>query len=438
VRIGVFGLGYVGCVAAACLAQRGHEVIGVDVNRQKVEMAGAGQSPILEPGLDALMAQVVASGCLRTTVDGHGAVADSDVSLICVGTPSNNNGSLSLRFVEKVCAEIGGALARKAEYHVVIVRSTVLPGTTREVLIPVLEESSGKRAGRDFGVAVNPEFMREGCAIADYRDPSLIVVGEFDRRSGSAVERVHEGLDAAFVHTNLESAEMLKYVNNAFHALKITFANEIGNLCKVHGIDGREVMAILCRDHRLNISEAYLRPGFAFGGSCLPKDVRALLYRAKERDLDCPLLGAVLPSNEAQVRRGIGLVERTGLRKVGVLGLSFKSGTDDVRDSPVIPLVETLIGRGYEVKVFDEHVQLAALIGANRAFLEREIPHIASVMRSSLRDVVQQAEVLVVSNNCPAFDAVPALVREDQVVIDLAGLNGCDANLGRGYEGICW
>jgi GDP-mannose 6-dehydrogenase len=343
-----------------------------------------------------------------------------------------------LRFVKNVCAEIGAGLASRPDHHVVVVRSTVLPGTTREILIPILEQSSGKRAGIDFGVAVNPEFLREGCGVADYRDPSLVVVGELDERSRSVAERMYHGLEAPFVHTSLEVAELVKYVNNAFHALKVTFANEIGNLCKAHGVDGREVMSILCQDHRLNISPAYLRPGYAFGGSCLPKDLRALLYRAKERDLNCPLLGAVLPSNEAQIQRGIELVERTGLKKVGILGLSFKSGTDDVRESPVIPLVETLVGRGYEVRVFDEQVEPSDLVGANKAFLEREIPHIASLMRASLREVVREVEVLVVASECPALHALPRLIRTDQAVIDLTGLDGSDIGLGSKYEGICW
>lgn len=437
-QISVLGLGYVGCVSAACLACEGHEVIGVDINPQKVEMARSGRSPLIEPCLDELMAKAVASGRLQVSLSAREAVEMSDVSMICVGTPSNSNGSLNLRYVEKVCGGIGEALAGRSDYHVVIVRSTVLPGTVRELLIPFLEEYSGKQAGSHFGVAVNPEFLREGSAISDYYDPCLVVIGELDRRSGDVVEEVYEGLDAPCVRTTLETAEMVKYVNNAFHGLKVAFANEIGNLCKGHGVDGREVMHMLCQDHRLNISPAYLKPGFAFGGSCLPKDLRALLYRAKERDIDCSLLSAVLPSNEAQIQRGVSLVEKTGLKKVGILGLSFKGDTDDVRESPMISLIETLVGRGYQVRVFDEQVELGNLIGSNRAFLERVIPHIASLMRGSLAQVLEESEVVVVANDSPTWYQVPRLMREDQVLIDLVGIDKWHADTRGAYDGICW
>ncbi|MDP8924337.1 MAG: nucleotide sugar dehydrogenase [Chloroflexota bacterium] len=437
-KIAVFGLGYVGAVSAVCLAREGHDVIGVDVNPRKVELVEAGLSPVVETGLDELLAEVVRAGRLRATGDGRAAVRVSDVSVICVGTPSNGNGNLHVGYLESVCREIGAALGDRADYHVVVVRSTVLPGTVRERLVPILEEHSGRRAGADFGVCMNPEFLREGTGIEDYDHPSYVVVGELDARSGEAVEGLYAGIDAPIIRTAIETAEMVKYVNNAFHALKVSFANEVGNLCKAHGIDGRDVMEIFCRDERLNISAAYFKPGFAFGGSCLPKDLRALLYRAKERDLDLPLLRATLESNEAQVRRGIKLVEDTGRKRVGILGLSFKAGTDDVRESPVVPLVETLVGRGYEVKVYDEKVVPDKLIGANRSFLERELPHIASLMRSSIDDVVAEAEVVVVANGSPAFRQVPRLMREDQVLVDLAGAARVNGEMRGGYEGICW
>ena len=437
-KIAVFGLGYVGAVSAACLAREGHDVLGVDVNPRKVEMIQAGHSPIIETGLDELLADVVRAGRLQATIDGRAAVRDSDVSVICVGTPSNGNGNLHFDYIENVCREIGAALADAAGYHVVVVRSTVLPGTVRERLVPLLEQHSGRRAGVDFGVCMNPEFLREGTGIEDYYHPSYVVIGELDARSGEAVEQFYMGIDAPVIRTAIETAEMVKYVNNAFHALKVTFANEVGNICKAHGIDGRDVMDIFCRDERLNISTAYFKPGFAFGGSCLPKDLRALLYRAKERDLDLPLLRATMESNEAQVRRGIRLVEGTGRRRVGVLGLSFKAGTDDVRESPIVPLVETLIGRGYQVRVYDEKVEPDKLIGANKSFLERELPHIATLMRSSIHDVVSEAEVVVVANGSPAFRQVPALIREDQVLVDLVGATRVNGELQGGYEGIGW
>ena len=339
-RISVFGLGYVGCVSAACLANDGHEVIGVDVNPQKVEAVQAGRSPIIEPGLDELIEEAVKAEKLQATLDSRLAVHNSNISLICVGTPSNGNGSLKLDYVENVSREIGAALSDKQDYHVVVMRSTVLPGTVEDRLIPILEQHSDKSAGADFGASMNPEFLRESSAIQDYYHPSHIVIGELDRRSGDVVEQMYAAVEAPVVRTPIQTAEMLKYANNAFHALKVAFANEIGNLCKAQGIDGRDVMEIFCQDEQLNISPAYLRPGYAFGGSCLPKDLRALLYRAKERDLECQVLNAFVASNQSQVERGIQLVERTGRKKVGVLGLSFKSGTDDVRESPVVPLVE--------------------------------------------------------------------------------------------------
>jgi len=441
-KISVFGLGYVGCVSAACLARDGHEVIGVDVNPHKVELIQTGQAPIIEPGLDEMIKEAVEAERLQATIDGQTALHNSDVSLICVGTPSNGNGSLKLDYVENVGREIGFALSDKSDYHVVVLRSTVLPGTVHERLIPILEQHSGKSAGVDFGVSMNPEFLRESSAISDYYHPSQVVIGELDRRSGDVVQQMYGAVEAPVVRAPIQTAEMLKYANNAFHAMKVAFANEIGNLCKAHGVDGQQVMEIFCQDRQLNISPTYLRPGYAFGGSCLPKDLRALLYRAKERDLDCQVLSAVLTSNQKQIERGIQLVESTGHKKIGVLGLSFKSGTDDVRESPVVPLVETLVGRGYDVSVYDDIVEPENLIGANKAFLERELPHIASLMRSSIEDVVDQAQVVVVANGSQGFRQVPHMMRQDQVLIDLVGVARKNGN-GNGhmegtYEGICW
>ena len=421
-RISIFGLGYVGSVSAACLAQDGHSTIGVDVNPQKMALLAAGRAPVLETGLDDLVGETVRSGRLRVCPDGQAAVLDSDVSLICVGTPSNGNGSLNLRHVENVCSEIGKALAAKHGYHVVVVRSTVLPGTVQERLIPLLEDRSGKRAGMHFGVCMNPEFLREGSAIRDYYHPSQIVIGEFDQTSGDAVHDLYAAVDAPILRTTIQAAEMLKYACNAFHAVKISFANEIGNLCLAHGIDGQQLMAVFCQDRQLNVSPAYLKPGFAFGGSCLPKDLRALQHRAKEQDLILPLLNAVLESNQRQIQRAIGLVEETGRNRIGVLGLSFKAGTDDVRESPSVPLVETLVGRGYQVRVYDEQVKPERLVGANKAYLDRELPHIASLMCSSVEEVVAMAEVVVIANGTAAFRRVPGLLRADQILIDLVGL----------------
>lgn len=421
-RISVFGLGYVGCVSAACLARDGHTVIGVDIDPHKVAATNAGRAPVLEPGLEKLMAEVVKAGKLHATVDARSAVHQTEISLICVGTPSNSNGSLNLRYLDRVCIQIGAALAVKNDYHVVVVRSTVLPGTVEGRLSLLLEQHSDLRAGEDFGVCMNPEFLREGSAIEDYDHPSVVVIGELDAKSGDTAQRLYERVDATVVRTTIQTAEMLKYVNNAFHAVKVAFANEIGSLSTTHGIDGKEVMELFCLDRRLNISPAYLMPGFAFGGSCLPKDLRALVYRAKEQDVDCPLLNAVLPSNLKQIHRAIEMVERTGRRKIGILGLSFKANTDDIRESPVVHLVEALVGKGYQVRIFDEKIDLARLTGANKSFLEQELPHIATLLCSSLGEVMAQSEVVVIGNNDKGFRNAPQLLQDEQILIDLVGM----------------
>lgn len=437
-RISIFGLGYVGCVSAACLAQNGHDVLGLDVNPQKVGWVRRGRAPVIEQGLDTLIREAVKRGSLQVTSDSRSAVHHSDISMICVGTPSNRNGSLNLQYVENVCREIGAGLANKHGYHVVVVRSTILPGATEERLIPLLEQHSDRRAGPDFGVCMNPEFLREGSGVADSFNPALIIIGELDQRSGEVIEALYTDIQAPTMRTTIRTAEMIKYANNAFHALKVSFANEIGVLCKAHGIDGREVMETLCQDTRLNISPTYLRPGFAFGGSCLPKDLRALLYRAKKRDLDCPLLSATLVSNQRHIQQGIELIENAGGKKIGILGLSFKSGTDDVRESPVVSVVEALIGKGYSVSIYDEKVELGRLVGTNKSFLEREIPHIASLMCSSLEELLEWAEVVVVAHGDATFRQVPSLIREDQTLIDLVGIARDDGDVRGAYEGIAW
>ncbi len=437
-KISIFGLGYVGCVSAACLAHDGHEVIGVDVNPDKVELVKSGRSPIIEPGLEELIHEVVSTNRLHVTLSSEEAVHNSEISLICVGTPSNSNGSLKLDYIANVCTQIGDALATKEDYHTVIMRSTVLPGSLEEKVLPILEKHSGKSAGHDFGLCMNPEFLRESSSISDYYNPSFIIIGASDQRTGNIVEQMYKAVDAPFIHTSIKSAEMLKYACNTFHAVKIVFANEIGNLCKAQGVNGQEVMEMFCQDRQLNISPTYLRPGFAFGGSCLPKDTRALLYRAKERDVGAPLLNAILPSNQGQIEYGIKMVENTGYKKIGILGLSFKSGTDDVRESPVVPLIETLVGRGYQVCVYDEQVELSRLVGANKSFLEWEIPHIASLMRPSIEEVVTQAEVVVVTNGSATFRHLPDLMQPDQVLIDLVGIVRKNGEVQSEYEGICW
>jgi GDP-mannose 6-dehydrogenase len=437
-KIGVFGLGYVGCVSAGCLAALGHEVIGVDVNPMKVNMINAGQSPVIEAELGDLIAEAVKSGRLRATTVAAEAVLASSVSLVCVGTPSEGNGNLNLTYVERVCQEIGKALAINNGYHVVVVRSTMLPGSTEERIIPILEQSSEQKAGRDFGVSFNPEFLREGTAVYDFHHPPFTLIGQYDGQGAEIAAGLYGGIDAPLLTVPLKVAEMVKYANNTFHALKVTFANEIGNICKEQGIDSHRVMEIFCMDTKLNLSPYYLKPGFAFGGSCLPKDLRALLHHGHRLDLNLPVLEAILPSNELQIKRGFELIKQTGLKKVGVLGFSFKAGTDDLRESPLVELIETLIGKGYQVKIYDKNVSLARLHGANRAYIEREIPHIASLMCASMEEVLAESEVIVIGNKAPEFASVPQRLRPDQMIIDLVRIVKDIDHLDTRYAGICW
>jgi GDP-mannose 6-dehydrogenase len=437
-NISIFGLGYVGCVTAACLADDGHRVIGVDINPYKVDLINAGKSPLIEPGLQERIGKAVQAGCLSACGDVDEAVLASDISLICVGTPSNENGSLDIQHVKNVCKQIAIALGHKGQYHVVVIRSTVLPGTVEDQLVPILEKFSGLNAGQDFGVCMNPEFLREGTAVEDYYTPSFIVIGEIDARSGEALESIYTKVNAPLFHTAIKNAEMVKYACNAFHALKITFANEIGRVCKAHGMDGQEVMDIFIQDKQLNISPAYLRPGFAFGGSCLPKDVRALTYRAKQVDAECNVLNAILPSNQRQIALAVRMVERTGFKKVAILGLSFKPNTDDLRESPAIVLAETLLGRGYQVRIFDDQVQLSQLIGANKAFIEKELPHIASIMCDVLEEVVAVSDVVVITHGGKVFAGIPEMLNTDQVLIDLVGKSKSDPARKALYDGIAW
>ena len=436
-RISIFGMGYVGCVSAACFAKEGHEVLGVDANPVKVEIVNAGRSPIVEAGVEELIGEMVAAGRLRATTDAGEAVRESEVSLVCVGTPSNANGSLDLNYIKRVCKEIGGALEAKRERHIVVMRSTMLPGTIESVVVPTLEVYSGKKAGRDFGVCVNPEFLREGTSLKDFYSPPFTLIGADDEDVAAAVRRLYAGVDAPVLVVGVKAAEMVKYACNCFHALKVSFANEIGNVCKGLGIDIHEVMDAFCRDAKLNLSPYYLKPGFAFGGSCLPKDLRAITYKAKELDVDVPVLSAVMQSNRLQVERAVEMILRTEKKRVGLLGLSFKAGTDDLRESPMVTLVETLIGKGIKVSIYDRDVSLARLFGANKEYIEREIPHISQLMRESVGEVLEDAEVLVVGNKSEEFRQVGSELRGDQVLIDLVRLFEGKVT-GGPYQGICW
>ena len=436
-NISVFGLGYVGVVAAGCLAADGHHVIGVDPNAAKVDLINRGVPPIVEADIAGLIESAVESGRLRATADVREAVLATEMSFICVGTPSQLNGALDLRYMRKVCEEIGTALRDKAAFHVVVARSTMLPGTMREVVIPTLEEASGKRAGSDFGVCNNPEFLREGTAVHDYRHPPKTVVGETDARSGDLLVGLYAGIEAPLVRVPIETAEMVKYVDNAWHALKVAFANEIGNVCKGLAIDSHEVMEIFCKDTKLNLSPYYLKPGFAFGGSCLPKDLRALGYKARSLDLELPLLNSILPSNQRQVERGYSMITAKGKRRIGVLGFSFKAGTDDLRESPIVEVIERLIGKGYDLRLYDKAVNMAALTGANRDYVLNHIPHISRIMEASIDAVLAHAEVVVVGNAAAEFRDALARVRPGVEVVDLVRVGSRRSKAGE-YDGICW
>jgi len=419
------------------MAAGGHAVIGVDKNTTKVDLINRGCSPIIEAGVEDIIRSAAEDGRLRATTATADAIRDSEISLVCVGTPSEHNGSLKLDFVRKVCEEIGEALRDIERYHVVVIRSTILPGTMRSVVIPALEQGSGKKANEGFGVCFNPEFLREGTAVNDYYHPPKTVIGESDSRAGDRLMMLYEGLTAPVFRTSLETAEMVKYVDNTWHALKVGFANEIGSISKALSIDSFEVMDIFCRDTKLNLSSYYLRPGYAFGGSCLPKDVRALTYRARTLDVETPILSSILPSNEAHVRRGLDMVLSEGKRKVGILGFSFKAGTDDLRESPLVEMIERLIGKGYDLALYDKNVNLAKLTGANRDYILNHIPHIAKLMRDSISDVVDHADVIVIGNGATEFTQVPALLRPEQKVIDLVRIKA-DFGSSAQYSGICW
>jgi len=435
-KLSVFGLGYVGCVSAACFAKEGHEVVGVDVNPTKVEIINRGESPIVEAGLGELMGTVVSSGNLRATTNTTEAINETQVSLVCVGTPSNANGSLDLRYVERVCQELGAALKTKAPRHTIVIRSTMLPGTIESVVTPALETQSGKEAGRDFGVCINPEFLREGTSLKDFYAPPFTLIGADTDASAEGVRKLYEKIDAPLFVTAVKTAEMVKYVCNCFHALKVGFANEIGNVCKGLNIDSHAVMEIFCQDTKLNLSPYYLKPGFAFGGSCLPKDLRALNYKARQLDVEAPLLAAILESNRLQVVRAVDMVVRTGKKRIGVLGFSFKAGTDDLRESPMVSLIETLIGKGFQLAIYDRHVSLARLFGANKEYIEREIPHISQLMRADIDAVLESADVIIVGNKAEEFREIESKLTSDQQVIDLVRL--FDRTSDDSYQGICW
>lgn len=436
-NLSVFGLGYVGAVSAACLAKEGHTIIGVDPVDIKVKMINRGDTPIIEKQIGEIIKSVVDNGRLRATTNASEAVANSELSLVCVGTPSQLNGDLDISHVRRVCEHIGAAIKNKTSRHVVVIRSTILPGTIKNIVIPSLEASSGKVGGQDFGVCNNPEFLREGTAVYDFYNPPKTVIGETDAISGDLLASIYQNLDGSVIRTSIEVAEMVKYVDNVWHALKVGFGNEVGNICKSLGVDSHEVMDIFVKDTKLNISPNYLKPGFAFGGSCLPKDVRALAYKGKSLDIDLPILNAILPSNDSHIKNGLRMVMEAGNKNIGFLGFSFKAGTDDLRESPVVELIERLLGKGYEIKLYDKNVNLAALVGANKDFIMNRIPHIAKLMVKTMDEVLEHAQTIVIGNNSSEFKDLMEKVREDQKVIDL--VRAVEGRNSSGlYNGLCW
>ena len=437
-RVVVVGLGYVGSVCSACLASRGHQVTGVDTSAYKVDRIAAGKSPIVETGLEPLIAEARAAGHLAATTRIADAMAGAEVVLVCVGTPSAGDGGLDLSHVKRATVEVGTALRGTGVFTTVVMRSTMLPGSVEDELLPTLEQASGGRAGADFGIAYNPEFLREGSAIADFFGAGYTVVGARDARSADALRRLYDGVGGELLVTAIRTAEMLKYVNNAYHALKVSFANEVGRVCKREGIDSHEVMALFCRDTRLNLGPTYLQPGFAFGGSCLPKDLRALNQRARRHDLDLPIIGSILRSNDRHVDEAIHVIERLRRKRLGFLGLSFKEQTDDLRESPILRVIGALVGKGHAVLLHDPNLDMERVLGANRRFVEDEVPYLPERLRASVAEVVAESEVIVVSNRSAAYAGVGAMLGPGQALVDLA--HAVDARTVRHgeYHGLAW
>ena len=435
-NISVLGLGYVGAVSSACFSNLGHRVIGVDTNPAKVDLISDGRSPIVEAGLEDLIKKGIDSGRLSATLDLEYAVQHTDISMICVGTPSLVSGAIDLNHIRKICQETGSILARKTTFHTVVIRSTVAPGTIRECAA-IIEKASGRRLNTDFGMAANPEFLREGTAVSDFYEPPYTVIGPTCEQSESALKQLYDKIAAPLYSLLPEEAEMIEYANNNFHAVKVTFANEIGNVCKELGIDSHKVMDVVTKDTKLNLSPYYLKPGFAFGGSCLPKDVRALNHKAGSLDLKVPMLSSLLVSNDYQLQRVLQMIYGLGKRKIGILGFAFKGGTDDLRESPVVTLIETLIGKGYKLSLYDSNVSYARLLGKNKEYIETHVPHMVDLIKDTVQQVCDESEVIIIGTKSKEFVNVFDLVSPDQTIIDLVRLDK-NRTTEQNYVGICW
>jgi GDP-mannose 6-dehydrogenase len=435
-KISVFGLGYVGVVCCACFSKDNHEVIGVDIDKTKVDLVNSGKSTIIEEGLDEQIKDSVENNLLSATKDYEAAVKNSSISFVCVGTPSLPNGAINLAYIYEVVKQIARVIKEKETFHTIVIRSTVKIGTLKACQ-EIIEDISGKTHGVDFGVVSNPEFLREGTAIYDFVNPPYTVVGTNCKVSESVLTDLYKSIKAPIYYIKPEEAEMIKYANNNFHAMKITFANEIGNICKENNVDGHVVMDIVSKDTKLNLSPYYLKPGFAFGGSCLPKDVRGLTQMAKSLDLKTPLLSSLLKSNFYQIDRGLNLIYNTRKKKVGFLGFAFKPGTDDLRESPIVDVIETLIGKGYELTVYDSNVHLSSLLGKNKEYVNSHIPHIYKLLKQDVNEVIDNSDVIVIGNNAKEFSKIVPTISKEKIIIDFVRVDK-EKTSKDNYIGICW
>jgi GDP-mannose 6-dehydrogenase len=436
-KVSIFGLGYVGCVSLGCLAKDGHNIVGVDLNKTKVDFINRGEATIVENGIAEIISEQHKLGRISATSNAIEAVQKSEISIICVGTPSTTNGHLNLKAIFKVAEEIGKAMTEKEDFHIIVIRSTVLPGTNAEVC-KIVKNHSGKKEDEDFAIVSNPEFLREGSAVEDFYNPPFTLVGSKNEYAINRMRQLYKNINASFYITEIKAAELMKYVNNAFHALKIIFANEIGNICNKIDVDSHQVMKIFCKDSKLNLSPYYLKPGFAYGGSCLPKDLKALKTIAHDHYLECPVLENIERSNDAQKKIVLDRIVEFNKKNIGFLGLSFKAGTDDLRNSPIIDTMEQLLGKGYNIKIYDKDVHFSKLIGANREYILRKIPFIAKFLTNDLDEVVETSDVIIIVNREDELLNLHEKISEDKIIYDLVNINLKNRSKYKNYTGIAW